>query len=79
MEPAKGLVVCAMAGRDKGRFFVVLEVCGSYVLLADGKTRKMSHPKRKNLRHVRTTGTSIALTQMTDKKLRSLLKAYTEQ
>lgn len=79
MEPERGLIVCAMAGRDKGRYFVVLEAKGAEVLLADGKTRKLSHPKRKNIKHIRATGASVALTQITDKKLRGLLKEYTEQ
>lgn len=78
MEPVKGLIVCAMAGRDRGRYFAVLETDGAYALLADGKTRKLAHPKKKNIKHIRTTGASIALTQITDKKLRDLLKAYTE-
>lgn len=78
MEPVKGLIVCAIAGRDQGRYFVVLETDGHSARIADGKTRKISKPKRKNVKHLRTTGTTIALTQITDKKLRDLLKAYTE-
>lgn len=79
MEPTRGLIVCAIAGRDKGRFFAVLDADGTSVLLADGKTRKLESPKRKNIKHIRTTGAVIALTQITDRKLRGLLKEYTEQ
>jgi ribosomal protein L14E/L6E/L27E len=77
MEPEKGLIVCASAGRDKGKFFAVLECNGGYALIADGKTRKLSHPKRKNVKHFSITGKRIALTQITDKKLRDLLKEFT--
>ena len=77
MEPEKGLIVYAMAGRDKGRYFVVLEAEKGYALIADGKTRKLAKPKRKNAKHLRMTGTKIALTQITDKKLRVLLKEFT--
>ena len=77
MEPEKGLIVYAMAGRDMGRYFVVLEAEKGYALIADGKTRKITKPKRKNAKHLRMTGTKIALTQITDKKLRVLLKEFT--
>ena len=77
MEPEKGLIVCASAGRDKGKFFVVFECNGGYALIADGKTRKISRPKRKNVKHLSVTGKQIALTQITDKKLRGLLKEFT--
>jgi len=40
------------AGRDKGKLFIVLAVEGEYLLLADGKTRKVESPKRKKRRHV---------------------------
>ena len=38
--------------RDKGKLFVVLATEGEYLLLADGKGRKVESPKRKKRRHV---------------------------
>lgn len=52
MEIAKSNIVRSNAGRDKGKLFVVLDVEGEFLLLADGKTRKMESPKRKKRRHV---------------------------
>ena len=52
MEIAKSNIVRSDAGRDKGKLFVVLAVEGEFLLLADGKTRKVEHPKRKKRRHV---------------------------
>lgn len=52
MEIAKSNIVRSDAGRDKGKLFVVLEVEGEYLLLADGKSRKVESPKRKKRRHV---------------------------
>lgn len=77
MEPEKGLIVCATAGRDSGRYFVVLEAEKGYALIADGKTRKLGSPKRKNIKHLRRTGKKAALMQLTDRKLRELLKEFT--
>ena len=49
-----GWIVQADAGRDKGGIFCVVGVDqeGRMLLLADGKRRKVSHPKRKKLGHV---------------------------
>ena len=52
MEIAKSDIVRSGAGRDKGKLFVVLAVEGEYLLLADGKGRKVETPKRKKRRHV---------------------------
>ena len=52
MEIAKSNIVRSDAGRDKGKLFVVLAVEGEYLLLADGKSRKVESPKRKKRRHV---------------------------
>ena len=52
MEIAKSNIVRSDAGRDKGKLFVVLAAEGEYLLLADGKSRKVEYPKRKKRRHV---------------------------
>ena len=52
MEIAKSNIVRSDAGRDKGKLFVVLATEGEYLLLADGKSRKVESPKRKKRRHV---------------------------
>ena len=52
MEIARSDIVRSAAGRDKGKLFVVLATEGEYLLLADGKGRKVESPKRKKRRHV---------------------------
>lgn len=53
MEISKSDIIVSLAGRDKGKFFYVIETEENYVLLADGKGRKLENPKRKKLKHVR--------------------------
>lgn len=53
MEIQISHIVCSTAGHDKGRLFLVVGVEEPFFLLADGKTRKLEKPKRKNRRHVR--------------------------
>ena len=53
ITPACGVVAESKAGRDAGRSFVILQVIDDqYVLIADGKLRKVQNPKRKKLRHL---------------------------
>ena len=73
-----GSVVKANAGRDGGGFFVVIATEKSYCFIADGKSRKLSNPKRKNMKHVSSTDSMIDINDITDKKLRKLLKEIRE-
>ena len=44
-------VVVSTAGRDAGALFYVLEADENYLLLADGKGRRIEKPKRKKRKH----------------------------
>jgi len=46
-------IIVSAAGRDQGRLFYVIGTEGVYALIANGKDRKLEHPKRKKLKHVR--------------------------
>ena len=74
MEPSKGLVVRAMAGRDRGGYFVVVDAAEAWI--ADGKRRKLAAPKRKKIRHLQSTRQTVPMEDVTDKKLRNMLKQY---
>ena len=51
-EIAIGDVVKATVGRDKDRFFLVINVTDRFAYIADGKTRKIGKLKKKNLKHL---------------------------
>lgn len=72
MENAVGRIVRSAAGRDKGKFLVVVAADDEFVMVADGKERKLQNLKRKRLKHVKFTNTVIDMTDITDKKLRRL-------
>ena len=78
MDISKSDIIESMAGRDKGKFFYVIDTEDNYVLIADGKTRKLENPKRKKLKHVRRvtrTETRVAVKiQNGDKVLNSELR-----
>ena len=87
MEIAQSNIVRSDAGRDRGKLFVVLAVEGEYLLLADGKSRRVEAPKRKKRRHVlfvaaEETRVSEKIKnneKITNSELRRTLAAYREE
>ena len=53
MDISKSDIVISLAGRDQGKLFYVVDTEENFVLIADGKGRKLENPKRKKLKHVR--------------------------
>lgn len=48
-----GQIVRSKAGRDKDEVFIVYEIVDSnFVLLVDGKIRKIDKPKKKKVKHL---------------------------
>ena len=44
-------VVISTAGRDQGQLFYVLEADAEFLILANGKDRRIEKPKRKKRKH----------------------------
>lgn len=84
----RGAVVRSVAGHDRGELFIVLQAADGFAWLADGKSRRQAHPKRKRVLHVRNVSrlpdiaALDALEQLgdpgqRDAALRSLLRPFT--
>jgi ribosomal protein L14E/L6E/L27E len=51
-----GRVVRSIAGRDVGKYFIIVKVINDkYVLISDGKLRTEEKPKKKKLKHLFVT------------------------
>ena len=78
MDISKSDIVISLAGRDKRKLFYVMDIEENFVLIADGKGRKLENPKRKKLKHVRRvsrTETRVAVKILNgDKVLNSELR-----
>ena len=74
-----GRIVLSKSGRDAGRYFVVIGTDASMLLLADGKRRPLSNPKRKNPAHVQQTAMKAEPLPLTDRALRTALRALNEK
>lgn len=76
MDIAKGSVVIAKAGRDKGKAFAVTEVLDARtVLIADGKSRPIERPKRKNIAHLQATAATVDCV-ISNRQLRIFLRDF---
>ena len=79
-----GRVVMSTQGRDAGRYFVVLQVIDDqFVLMADGLSRKIAHPKKKKIKHLRpkplmvnVDGATLPNKHLQDSDLRRALTEY---
>lgn len=48
-----GQVVKSKAGRDKNKIFIIIEIVDNdYVMIVDGKSRKLENPKKKKIKHL---------------------------
>jgi len=48
-----GQVVRSLAGRDKGKPYLIIDImAGGRVLLVDGRIRTVNKPKKKNIKHL---------------------------
>lgn len=74
MELKKGQIVKSLKGHDKGDLLMIADFDEKRVLLCDGKERKLSKPKSKNLKHIELTEFEIDINAVdTDRKLRKTL------
>ena len=68
MEWKPGTVVRNAGGHDVG-FFMVVSFDGKFVYIANGKSRLLEKPKKKNPKHLSPTRTVLDMTSITtDKK-----------
>ncbi|MDR0992439.1 MAG: KOW domain-containing RNA-binding protein [Ruminococcus sp.] len=75
-----GTVVYSLAGHDKGSAFAVTKLEGDFAYIADGAQRKLENPKKKRIKHLQFTNTSLDMTKViTDKELRRIFSAKRER
>ncbi len=85
MDIVKSNIVKSTAGRDEGDLFFVLDIQEEFLLLADGKRRRVENPKRKKRKHVTLVGESHSVVaekirsseKITNSELRKALAACT--
>ncbi len=87
MDIHQGEFVYASKGRDAGECFIVISSEDNYLYLCNGKTRKVSSPKKKKIKHVNLTGHRDefivnklqTLGKLTNKEVRYSIMRYTNE
>ena len=84
MDIAKSDLVLATAGREKGRLFFVVDVQNEYLLLADGRSRRLEAPQAQEVQASFSAGSRAGGTRRkaqkqrdhTNSELRKALAVY---
>ena len=81
MNITKASVVRSVAGHDKGDIYCVLLCENGFALLVNGKTKKLTNPKRKSVKHLEVLpGTQLCDADFqSDKRIRRLLREIAEK
>ena len=86
MDIARSDIVRSIAGRDAGKLFFVIDTQEEFLILADGKSRRLEAPKRKKRKHTVLVGHNDSCVakkirseeKVTNSELRRTLAAYGE-
>jgi ribosomal protein L14E/L6E/L27E len=77
MDFCKGMIVRSRAGRDAGRWCVIIGLEENFALIADGDLRSLEKPKRKKLMHLAPTRTVLEEQDYpTNNRLKQVLAAF---
>ncbi len=75
----KGMVVKALAGKEKNQVFVVIDVAENYAYIADGKRLKKDKPKKKSVKHIQKVSTKrfpIEELEINDEKVNASIRKF---
>lgn len=71
----RGQIVVSKAGRDRGRFMIVVAADQNCLYVADGKERPLENPKRKNPKHLGATNHCLSEGSFaTNRAVRNILR-----
>ena len=74
-----GMLVRSKAGHDKDCIYAIIRKEGTTVYVANGDTRSLKHPKRKNPKHLQVINCVADIEKMNDVQLKRHIKQYLEE
>ena len=86
LQIKSGDIVLSKAGRDAGRYFIVIKTEDIFAYICDGDLRKTDKPKKKKIKHLKNTGTESSYVKeklsagekITNAELRREISEYIE-
>jgi len=75
-----GAVVLSIKGREKGEIFLISKEDTEYCYLANGTTRTLENPKKKNKKHLhllcKSENAGLDMSKLTDAQVKNFLNNY---
>lgn len=74
-----GYLAYSLAGHDKGEIYLVIDEADDYVYAANGRSRTLDRPKKKNKKHmqvIKKAGRSMDICSVTNEEIKYLIKLY---
>ena len=74
-----GMLAKSKAGHDKNHIYVICEVDQTYVYLVDGKTKSLTKPKKKKIKHVQIICETHEIDKLDDVGIKRILKMFDKE
>lgn len=72
----KGMLAKSLAGHDKDKVYVIMDLDDTYVYLADGKLRTLDKQKKKKKIHVQLIMKKHDIESVDDVRIKHILNEY---
>ena len=80
-------IALSLCGRDAGNYFIITEIVDhDYVMITDGKVRRVEKPKKKKLKHLRIENYTVDESKivlgkvlLTNREVRAAIAAFITQ
>lgn len=72
----KGMLAKSIAGHDKDRIYIIIEVTDSEVYLSDGELRTIDKPKKKKKKHIQLIKEKFEILDIDDVRIKRILREY---
>ncbi len=74
-----GMLAKALAGHDKDKIYLIVEISKDYIYLVDGRTRTLNNPKRKKQKHIQIICEPHCVEKIRDEDVRKMIKQYNQR
>ena len=71
-----GMLAKSKAGHDKDNIYVVINIEGTDVYLANGKTRLLANPKKKKIKHIQIVRQKYNIDGIDDVGIKRIIKVF---
>lgn len=71
-----GMLAKSKAGHDKDSIYVIINIEGTHVYLADGRIRTLANPKKKKMKHIQVIRQKHMIDGIDDVGIKRIIKVF---